>query len=73
MIYIEELFCMEWVQNFVLPLKNIKGASNLTLLLEVVSLQLEASDDILTFKGHCKTQYTTCTKKYGFDRIDGAS
>lgn len=25
----------------------------MTLLLEVVSLQLEASDDTLTFKGHC--------------------
>ena len=25
------------------------------------------------FKGHCKTQQPTCTKRYGFDRIDGTS
>ena len=26
----------------------------------------------LVFKGHCKTHYPTYTKKYGFDRTDGA-
>lgn len=41
------------------PTENIKGASNWTLLLDGVSLQLEAERDTLAFKGHCKfiTQY----------------
>ncbi len=41
------------------PPENMKGASNWTLLLDGVSLQLEAERDTLAFKRHCKfsTQY----------------
>ncbi len=44
---------LKGVQNFVLPSQNAEGAPNLTLLLEGVSLQLEAERDTLTFKGYC--------------------
>lgn len=43
---------LKGVQNFVLPSQNAEGAPNLTLLLEGVSLQLEAERDTLTFKGY---------------------
>ena len=29
-------------------------------------------NNTLAFKGHCKIFHLICTKKYGFDKIDGA-
>lgn len=50
-----------------------KGASYLTLLLNSISIQMDNNENpTLAFERHCKIQHPTCTKKYSFDKIDGA-
>ena len=50
-------------ENFCTPPENVKGAPYLTLLLEGVSLQLEAERDTLAFKGHCKNLASNMYRK----------
>ena len=54
--------------------ENIKGASDLTLHIIAVSVQMDADlNTPLVFNRCCNSQYSKIsTEEYGFDRIDGA-